>query len=253
MLWVTWSWGMMAAQSSLVDSSKLLNEARTPVVVIGPPKAAECCWLRPYPPGEGDEPGLGALGVDGDVQPRRFDAVHGPTVGKAVPDLPFGHPSGPPVPRLAVAEAQHEVAAARGEGGAEAVDEPGPVVIVEDVEQPAVEHGVELRAERAQLHRIPHEEPGGETPLPRLGLGDGDGGRGGIDAGGRKPEARSHERVLARSTADVEHTSLQRPRLRQLEEGRLRTADVPGRCTGVRGIEVSAGRWMRDAAGSAVV
>src|SRR5205085_2069253 len=168
MLWVPWSWGMMAAQSSLVDSSKLLNEARTPVVVIGPPKLPN------------------AAGHD---LTRRVRATSQACA-----------PSG-----------------------------------------------------RAQLHGIPHEESGGEAPLLRFALGDGDGGRGGIDAGGRKPKARSHERVLARSAADVEHTSLQRPRLRQLEEGRLRTADVPGRCTGVRGIEVSAGRWMRDAAGSAVV
>src|SRR5437899_423769 len=34
-LWVTCSWGMMIAQSSAVESSKLLNEARTPVAVIG--------------------------------------------------------------------------------------------------------------------------------------------------------------------------------------------------------------------------
>src|SRR5438309_6497750 len=137
---VSWSWGMMASQSSLVDSSERLNEARTPVVLIGPQssQAGGGNSSRPYPPGEGDEPGLGAVGVDGDVDPRRLDGVHGPSIGEAGPDLVLRHPPGAPITRLPIAEAQHEVAATRRDRGAEAVDEPGTVVVVEDVEQPAV-------------------------------------------------------------------------------------------------------------------
>src|SRR5215469_3761864 len=134
MLWVTWSWGMIAAQSSLVDSSKLLNLARTADVVIRPPKlpeAAGSSWLttllppsltpaeRPALPvlaGERHPPRLGAVGVDGDVYLHRLDDVDDPSLGGAGPDLCLRHPSGTPIAGLPVAEAQHEVAAAGGEG-----------------------------------------------------------------------------------------------------------------------------------------
>src|SRR5207253_2633177 len=106
-----------------------------------------------------------------------------------------------PITRLPIAEAQHEVAATRRDRGAEAVDEPGTVVVVEDVEQPAVEHGVELLAKRAQLQGIAHEEAGTQLPVAGLALGDGDSGRSGVDAGGGEPQARNHERVLARAAA----------------------------------------------------
>src|SRR5256885_16879347 len=60
-------------------------------------------------------------------------------------------PPGPDVARLAIAEAQHVVARPSRNRGSEALDEPGPVVIVEDVEQPAVQNGVEPLTEGGQL------------------------------------------------------------------------------------------------------
>jgi hypothetical protein len=58
---------------------------------------------------------------------------------------------GPPHTRLPVAEAQHDIATPPWHHRLQAVDEGDAVVVVEDVEQPAVEHGVEGLAERRQV------------------------------------------------------------------------------------------------------
>jgi hypothetical protein len=53
------------------------------------------------------------------------------------------------------------ITAARRNHGPEGVDELGALVVLEDVEQAAVEHGVELIVEGAKLEGVPNQEPGG--------------------------------------------------------------------------------------------
>jgi hypothetical protein len=76
---------------------------------------------------------------------------------------------------LAVTEAQHVIAPADHQSAPHA-DERGPVVVVEDVEQSAVQHGVECFAERGQVQGIPHEKATSQTSVVGLSSGAGDGG-----------------------------------------------------------------------------
>ena len=71
----------------------------------------------------------------------------------------------------------------------EAVDERRPLVVLEYMEQPAVEDAVELLIEGAQLQRVPDQEAGGQAAAPGLVPGDGDG--------------RGEEERIARSDAAV--------------------------------------------------
>jgi hypothetical protein len=64
------------------------------------------------------------------------------------------HPA-PAVFRLLVADAEHEEATAGHEHRPQSVDVGGAVVAVEDVEEPAVEHRVELAVELAQAPGVP--------------------------------------------------------------------------------------------------
>src|SRR5438477_9554418 len=111
-----------------------------------------------------------ALRTDGDLQDCLLDRLHQPAVREAGPDLVLSHPPRPPVARLPVAEAQHVVPAVRRDYGAEARHEPGPVVVVEHVKEPAVEDGVELLPQGRQLERVPHEEASPDAPVLRLTL-----------------------------------------------------------------------------------
>src|SRR5436190_22816781 len=128
-----------------------------------------------------------SLGIEVHVEPRRLDRVDPPSFGEAVADLLFGDAPRSPVARFLLAEAKHEVAAARRNREAEALHEPGPIVVVGDVEQPAVEDGVELLAQGAEIERVPNEEPDVEVSFPCLPLRDRDGGRRAVDP--RCPEA----------------------------------------------------------------
>ena len=57
-----------------------------------------------------------------------------------------------------VAEAEHAVATARRDGGAQARHEGGSLSVIEDMKESAIENGVELLPERRQLQRVPHKE-----------------------------------------------------------------------------------------------
>src|SRR4051794_23045668 len=107
-----------------------------------------------------------------------------PAVGEAGPDLGFGDAARPPVSGLAIAEAEHEVPPAGADGRSEAAQERGPVGVVQDVKETAVEDGVELLTEAAEIEGVPDQEPRRETPLPGLRLCGRDGRLGQIDAGG---------------------------------------------------------------------
>src|SRR6266540_588933 len=108
-------------------------------------------------PGERGQPGPDAVRVDGDVERGA--------------DLVSCHPVRPPYARLPVAEAQHEVAAARWDHRPQAVDEGDAVVAVEDVEEPAVQHGVEGLPQSRQLPGVPAQEPRRDASVTRFPLG----------------------------------------------------------------------------------
>src|SRR5262249_58157423 len=73
-----------------------------------------------------------------------------------------------PGPGLAIAEA-HEVASAGwSEHSREAGDVPGPVVVAEDVEHAAIDHGVDSEAEAAEVECVADFEPRGQPALGRF-------------------------------------------------------------------------------------
>jgi hypothetical protein len=59
----------------------------------------------------------------------------------------------------------------------EAGDVAGPVVVVEDVEHPAVDDGVEGHAELPEAQHVRDLEAGGQVPFRGLGTGPFDGAR----------------------------------------------------------------------------
>lgn len=61
-------------------------------------------------------------------------------------NLALTHPAGSQGARLTIAETEHVVATLFRNNGCERSDIPSPVVIVEYVEEPAIEHRVELLA-----------------------------------------------------------------------------------------------------------
>ena len=147
----------------------------------------------------------------------------------AARNSPSVTPAGTPVAGLAVAEA-HEVKVATGaEDGVHSRDVPGASGVVEDVEQPAVDDGVEGLAERVEAKRVEHLEAGVDAALGGLAAGDLDGARGDVDAEGAGAVARGEDRVLAGAAAGVEQCAGERAGLGEADEGRLRAADVPWR------------------------
>ena len=143
--------------------------------------------------------------------------------------LVFADPTGTPISRLAVAEAQHVVAAAGRQRGPQPVDEPRPIVVLEDVKETAVEDRVELLPEGGQLESIPFQEASADPAL--VGLPPGGRERRGrrVDPGGVESQGGSHQGVLSRPTSDVEDPAHQPATVGELDEGGLGPTDVPGR------------------------
>jgi len=159
-------------------------------------------------------------------------------VGEGAPDLVLRDAPRAPVARLVLAEAEQEEPSTLGDDGSEAVDVAGPVPVVEHVEETAVEDSVELLPEGGQREGVAHDEAGGQPPLARLGLGPPDGGRRQVDARRLQSGGRSHEGVLARAAAGVEHAALEAPLVGQRREGGLGDADVPRGRRLVGGLEL---------------
>ena len=79
---------------------------------------------------------------------------------------------GPEISRLMLAEAKHVVAATGWDDCGQALHEPDPLVVIEHVEQAAVENGLELFVQAGKVERIPDCEPGCDATLDRLLLGE---------------------------------------------------------------------------------
>jgi hypothetical protein len=88
-------------------------------------------------------------------------------------------------------------------GSTEAPDISSALLFVKDVEQPRVDHGIELLTQGTQVEGIAHEEPDGEAASTRLVSGDGDRLRGRIDAGGLETPCRREQGMLARPTTHI--------------------------------------------------
>ena len=162
-----------------------------------------------------------------------------PSICEATAKFVLTNPSRTPVAGFFVAEAKEEVAPAGHHNVSNAGYESSSVGVVEDVEQPAVEHRVELFAQSRQDKGVPHFEANLEGALRRLFAGQSDGGWGGVDPRRLEPAGCSHESVLARPTPDVEHTTPDLARVDHSHKRALGSADVPRwRISLVGGVEI---------------
>ena len=93
----------------------------------------------------------------------------------ADPNLVWRHPTWPPVTWLAVAEADHVIKTTRGDHFSQADDVTLALAVIEDVEEPAIEHGVELLTQIDEAKGICDDEARLHAPFGRLRLGQLDG------------------------------------------------------------------------------
>ena len=140
---------------------------------------------------------------------------------------------GPMSAWLPIAEAQQVVATSHRDTGTERGNELSAILIVEDVKQPAVKHGVELLAKVGQPKSVPDKEPRRKTAVAGLALRKTDRLRNGIDTGSVQPPRGGHECVFTGSASDIQDTSCQHTVLGQLQEGGLGPPDVPRRGSSV--------------------
>lgn len=146
----------------------------------------------------------------------------------------------PPAPRagVLVGEAEHEVAATRGQRCAEASCVGSAFIVGEDVEQPAVEHGVEGLPEGGEFAGVVAEEPGGQAALMGLVQGGADGIAGEVDAGGITTTDSS---VLASVSAPTIPLADSPPRAPALAENLIRA--VQAACS--YALRIPPSRWCR--------
>jgi hypothetical protein len=90
--------------------------------------------------------------------------------------------------------------AERGVQSRDVVDASG---VVEDVEQPAVDDGVEGLAERVEVAGVEHLEAGVDAAQGRLAAGELDGAPGDVDTDGASVVERGEDGVLAGAAAGV--------------------------------------------------
>src|SRR5262245_24937715 len=104
--------------------------------------------------GDGREPGAHWLSAQRDLEVGGFDGFDLPAVGERVADLVLRDAARAPPRRLVLAEAEHEVLTARPSRACQAGNERRTIVVVENVEEPAVEDHVELLTQRGEVAGI---------------------------------------------------------------------------------------------------
>ena len=98
---------------------------------------------------------------------------------------------------------------ASGDRSSKRGDEPRAVLVAEDVEESAVEYGVELLAKISQPKGVRDEESHCETAIFGLPLRVADRLWNGINAGRVQAPRSRHEGMFARTASDIENASHQ--------------------------------------------
>src|SRR3984957_12131069 len=124
-----------------------------------------------------------------DVEEVGGDRLDVPAVAERRAQLVRANAPRSPRPWLPIAEAHEVVSAGRPQHRREAGDVPGPVVVVEYVEHPAIDHGVDREAEAAEVEGVCDLEPRGQPPPGRFLARPRDRGRRDVDTGDIGPTA----------------------------------------------------------------
>ena len=103
-----------------------------------------------------------------------------------------------------------------------------PLIALEAVEQPAIEHRVERAIETIQVQGIGSRELRVETAIRSLLPGERQRGLGHVHAKNLEPERRYEKGVLARSAPGIKDGAGEGAFARQTDHRRLWLADVPG-------------------------
>jgi hypothetical protein len=134
-------------------------------------------------PLDGGPPGLrgsraeDGVGTGNEVERVGHDGPDRPPVAEGSAQFVLADPARADVPRLPVAEAHQVAGTARAQHRRQALDIPGAVDVVEDVEQTAVDDRVEGQAQIGQAQRIADLEAGLDAARGRLLEGPLDGHR----------------------------------------------------------------------------
>src|SRR3954452_23687821 len=176
-----------------------------------------------------DEPALHFAGQRQriDLEDDRLDPLGRPPVGEGADDLVAPDAAWSPVAGLAVTEAEQVAAPAGAEHGVQSIDVTRPIVIVENVEQPAVDHHVEAGVGQRHGQHVARVEPDVETALSRLAPGAFDGNLRKVDAQRVRAVGRGQESVLAGAATGIEDVAGQQAGVGEPLDRRLRSMDVP--------------------------
>ena len=107
--------------------------------------------------------------------------LDGPAVAERRAQLVRADAARAPGPWLAIAEAHQVASAGWSQHSREAGDVPGPVVVAEYVEHPAIDHGVGSEAEAAEVECVCDFEPRGQPALGRFRARPRDRGPGNVE------------------------------------------------------------------------
>ncbi len=155
-----------------------------------------------------------------------------PSLGKGGPNLVSRHSTWSPVTWLVVAEAEHVKTTATGNHLSQAGDVALALLVIEDVKEPAIEHGVELLAQINQAKGICDKKTRFHTPFGRLRLRQLDRPHRGVDSNRLVSQRGRHQGVLAGTAPDIEHPTDQLPRRGEVVESWLGSPNVPRGGTG---------------------
>src|ERR1039457_353750 len=180
-------------------------------------------------PADSGEPGLCCRGAEFAVDRECFcgDVCDGPPVAERLGELVLADPAGAHLSWLAVAETQQVAQAAGRRYRGQAGDVPCAPLIVEDVEQPAVDDRVEADAELPEVQRVGDLEPGRHASLGCFPARLRDGARRKVDTHDVRAVLGGQQRVFPGAAACVEYPAAEHAAVRQADERGLRPADVP--------------------------
>lgn len=164
--------------------------------------------------------------IDG-VDRRRFDGIDVPIALERERYLIARNATRSIVARFTIAETQQVVASARRDDSPQLHSEAEAVVVTQDMEEPAIEHGVKLHSQTSELGRVADGESRRQPSLSGLGACNLDGLCRRIDTCGRKAQLGRHQCVLSGAAPNVQHVTGQAIFTGDLQQRRLRAPDVP--------------------------